>query len=209
MIIHNVEQNTEEWDKLRLGKFTASVADKLLTDRGNKGYIDLIKKIFEEQYTGEPCESKAWQGNKYTDRGHELESFALEAYERENFCDVESVGFIELNKYVGCSPDSFVGEDALVQAKCPIFDTQMGYLEIMEMDIDDIAKMRKISSGYYKQMQFELYVTDRKWNDFYSWHPKLDSVQIRVDRDYIMIKQIETRLAESIELVNKRVKELR
>lgn len=197
MIIHDVQQNSEEWNLLRDGRFTASVADKLLTEKGNKGYIDLIKKIFEEKYTGEPCESKAWQGNKYTDRGHELESFAIDYYKMENFCEVELVGFVELNENCGCSPDGFVGEDKLVQIKCPIFNTQIEYLESL-----------KVPGNYYKQMQFELYVTGRKWDDFYSWHPKLPSVQIKVGRDEEMIKQIDTRIKEAIIEIDKMTKKL-
>ncbi len=197
MTIHDMQQNTEEWFQIKVGKISASSADKLLTDRKNKGYIDLVKKIFEEQYTDEPCESKVWQGNSFTQRGHEHEPLAIKSYGTENFCDVVSVGFVELSEWVGCSPDGMIEESGLVQVKCPIFDTQIDYLSA-----------QKVPGNYYKQMQFELYVTNRNWNDFYSWHPKLPPVQIRVGRDEIMIEQIELRINGVVGEVKNKIKKL-
>jgi predicted phage-related endonuclease len=197
MIIHQVEQNSVEWVKLKLGKFSASSCAELLMKDTTEGYTKLIKRIVEERITGEPSENK-WNGNKYTERGHDLESVAIENFELRTFTKVNRVGFIELSEWVGCSPDGLIGEDTMIQVKNPIFSTQLDYLED-----------QKIPTNYFKQMQFELFVAEREKNIFYSYHPKLPAIMLEIGRDEKLIKEIEERLRQSIETVIKRIDKIR
>ena len=190
MKVHNIQQNSEEWDLIRLGKFTASTCDKLLSDENSKGYKELIEKIAEERFTGEPCQSKAWKGNSFTDRGHELEPLAIQNYERESFETVKQVGFVEKDSWCGCSPDGLIGDDKLIQVKCVIFRTHVEY-----------SKLLKPPANYYKQMQFELFVTERDKNIFYCYHPKLSPIEIEIGRDDDMIFNIN----HSLDLAKERV----
>ena len=183
MIIHNVQQNSEEWDLLRIGKFTASSCDTLLSCKTTKGYKQLIDKIAEERFTGEKCESKVWKGNSFTERGHEYEPIAISHYESESFNIVEPVGFVEMNSWIGCSPDGFIDDDKMIQIKCPIFNTQREYHEKMV-----------VPGSYYKQMQFEIMVTGRDINIFYSYHPYLKPVEIVVEKDDELIEEIQERI---------------
>ena len=210
MIIHNVEQNTPEWDALRLGKFTASSCADLLMDEKNKGYMDLIAKISEERFTGLPCESKKWQGNKFTDEGHRREPESRNDYEFTTFNKIDLVGFVELDSWVGCSPDGLIDKPGMVQLKNPIFATQKGYLELVEKlkDLTPNEIMYKLDSKYYKQMQFELRVCKREWNDFYSYHPKLKPVLIKVQRDEEIIQQIKDKLEIAKQQVNQIISKL-
>ena len=82
MIVHNVKQNTEEWMKLRMGKFTSSSFGDLFMKKTTAGYQNAINKVVFERLTGETPESFS---NKWTDRGHELEPLAREAYELRTF----------------------------------------------------------------------------------------------------------------------------
>lgn len=192
---YDIQQNTPEWDTIKLGRFSASVADDLLMPPKNKGYQELISKIFEERYTGEPCESKKWKGNSFTERGHEYEPIAVEDFVAKNFYSVQEVGFVELGDWIGCSPDRLIGKDGLLQAKCPIFNTQYTYLEIMNTGGTPAELLNKMDSGYYKQMQFELFVcNDREYNIFYSYHPKLPEIQLRIERDEAMIKEFKSKI---------------
>lgn len=193
---HDITQNTDEWTEVKIGKFSASSCTDLLMDKKNKGYKNLIRKITEEMITKKPCENK-WAGNSFTERGHELEPFAIEAFELESFKDVLSVGVVELSDWVLCSPDGLIGDTELIQVKCPIFSTQWDYIE-----------SNKVPTNYYKQMQFELFVTGRKLNYFYSWHPSLKSICIKVFRDNIMINEIMSRLNEGINEVKQNIKKL-
>jgi len=191
MVLHDIQQNSEEWLMLRIGKFTASCCDKLLSDPKTKGYKELIEKIAEERFTGEKCQSKVWIGNSFTEMGHILEPVAIKQYEDESFETVGRIGFVEKNSWVGCSPDGLIGNRRLIQVKCPIFRTQLEYLSKM-----------KVPGNYYKQMQFELYVTERKVNIFYSYHKNLNPVEILLPRDEDLIEKIEQRLDTAKKEVN-------
>ena len=181
-----IKQNSDEWLAIKVGKFSASIATDLLMDKKTSGYTKLIDKIVEERMTGQPTESKTFSGNSFTERGHEYEPVAREDYEFRSFNDVVQVGVVELDDWTLCSPDGLINEDGLIQIKCPIFNTQKEYL-----------KNHKVPGNYLKQMQFELFVTGREYNIFYSYHPYLPPVEIRVNRDEAMIAEIERRLNEA------------
>lgn len=188
---YDIEQNSDEWFIEKLGKFSASAASDLLMDKKNKGYINLINRIVEERITGERCENNQFKGNFATERGHKFEPIAREDYELRNFEVVDIIGVVTLGKWILCSPDGLIGVNKLHQIKCPFFNTQKEYLKKMEMG------KSPIDSGYFKQLQFELFVTKRDINVFTSFHPNLKVIDIEVDRDVIMIQQIENRLLEA------------
>jgi len=182
----DIKQNTDEWLAIKVGKFSASIAADLLMDKNTAGYTNLINRIVEERITGQPTESKKFPGNANTERGHEYEPLAREHYEFSSFNDVVQVGVVELDEWCLCSPDGLINDDGLIQIKCPIFNTQKEYL-----------KNHKVPTNYYKQMQFELFVTGRKYNIFYSFHNYLPAVEIRVERDEQLILEISNRLAQA------------
>lgn len=182
----DIKQNTEEWLALKVGKFSASTAADLLMDKKTVGYTNLINRIVEERITGQPTESKTFTGNANTERGHEYEPLAREDYEFNSFNNVLQVGVVELDDWTLCSPDGLINENGLIQIKCPIFNTQKEYL-----------KNPKVPTIYYKQMQFELFVTGREYNIFYSFHNYLPAVEIKLNRDEVLIAEIERRLNEA------------
>jgi len=194
----DIVQNSDEWFEIKLGKFSASTCADLLMAKNTKGYINLIDKIIEERLTRLPSESKAWTGNRFTDMGHEREPLAAADYELRNFAELELIGVIELDDWVLCSPDRLIGDNGLYQAKCPIFNTQRQYL-----------KTQKIPGNYFKQMQFELYVSGRDYNIFNSYHPYLPAVDIRVERDEVVIAEIKESLKQAKEEVTNEIKYLK
>lgn len=107
MKIHkDIIQGTPEWFAIRAGKMTASHAQEI----GNmgKGLTTYIYEILAEAYSsGEPEKFS----NAHTDRGIELEPVARSMFEMEHDCQIEEVGFIEHNDFVGCSPDGLIGEE--------------------------------------------------------------------------------------------------
>jgi len=183
---YDIIQNEQEWYDIKVGKFSASTCADLLMAKTTKGYQNLINRIIEERITGVASESKTFQGNSYTNRGHELEPFAREDYEIRNLQTIDIIGVVELDSWVLCSPDGLINDDVLYQAKCPIFNTQREYL----------AK-QKVPGNYYKQMQFELFVSGREFNVFNSFHPSLPAVDIILQRDETIIAEIKQRLSEA------------
>jgi len=171
MQIHNVEQGSPEWFKCRLGIPTASQFSKIITSTGKASTQagDYMNTLLAEWLAGEPLET--WEGNQWTERGNELEQDARSYYEMTNNVDVEQVGFIT-NDLAGCSPDGLVNANGGTEFKCPSPGIHVKYL-----------LANKLPSNYLPQVQGSLWVTEREWFDFVSFHPVLDSMIIRVYRD--------------------------
>lgn len=194
---YDIEQGTDEWHAIRSGKITASVASDLLMKTSTTGYKNLFKRIVEERITGVGAEGK-WKGNSFTERGIKMEKEAVRSYEISNLVTIKRVGVVELDDWTLCSPDGLIDDNGLYQAKCPIFHTQVDYL-----------KSQSVPSNYYKQMQFELLVTEREYNIFHSYHPLLPPFIKKLDRDEEMIKTIQEAIdrikeeaVKEIELIN-------
>jgi len=193
MKFFDVQQNSDEWVELRKGKFTCSIFGDLFMGKSTAGYRNAIYQVVFERLTGETPES--FSGN-WMERGKEFEAEGLEKYELMTFNKVSNGGFVELNEWIGGSPDGFVGKN-LIECKCPKYSTQIDYL---------IEK--KLPKIYEKQVQGQLYVTSAKWCDFMCYHPKLKPLIIRVKRDEKMIKEIAEKLNESIEKTKLIIKQL-
>jgi putative phage-type endonuclease len=184
MIFHDIQQNTEEWEALRLGKFTASTFADLFATKSTAKYRNAIRKVVFERLTGESPESFK---SDWMDRGHELEPFAREAYENYSFDTIQNGGFFEMNEWTGASPDGLIGEDGQIEIKCPAYSTFIDYLI-----------NQKLPSEYLYQVQGQLFVTGRKWCDFVAYHPKLPLVVVRVLPDPEVIASIEVALLNAI-----------
>jgi putative phage-type endonuclease len=195
MIIHDVQQGTPEWLACRCGKFTASTFGDLFMGKTTKGYQEAINKVVFERITGEVPESYQ---NDFMKRGTELEPLAREAYELQTFNFVQQVGFIEYDENIGGSPDGLIGEQGMLEIKCPKWNTLIGYI------LEDV-----IPKDYMFQMQGNLFVSGRQWCDFYVWHPKFTPMLRRVNRDEKMIAEIQKKLSEAIGEVQERIKRIK
>lgn len=194
MIIHEVEQNTDEWMKVRGGKFTASTFSDLFAKPSTATYRNAVNKVVFERLTGEIPESFS---NKWMERGKELEPQAIEAYELSTFNKVQRVGFVEYSDWIGCSPDGLIGADGMIQVKCPASSTLIEYI----MD-------NEVPRDYMIQIQGELWITERKWSIFYVYHPKLKPLSIRVERDEKLILEIRKNIETAIELAEQRIRKI-
>ena len=172
-----VEQGSPEWFAQRLGRITASNFGALMTlPRSKKdreaGLISetartyLVKKV-SEVLTGMSKEfttqSMEW--------GSETEDEARKIYELENMVEVKQIGFaiLESNPIVGGSPDGLVGDDGIIEIKCPDSNTFTGYLLG-----DSIVK------GYMAQIQGNLWILDRLWCDFIVYDPRVIREDLRI-----------------------------
>ena len=177
MIISPYEQGTPEWLAARLGKPSASLFSRVITMTGKPsasadGYIN---QLLGERLTGK---SEPHYTSEAMILGTEREPLARADYEFISGNKVNEVGFIlDDSESYGCSPDGLIGEDGGLEIKCPAQTTQAGYWR------DKQSGVKK----YYQQIQGCMWVTDRKWWDFFSYHPDMPHVLVRVERneDYI------------------------
>lgn len=190
MIVHDVEQGSPEWQRLRAGIPTASQFNRIITPTGraSKQADEYMRHLIAERMMGLPLDSPK---TSWMERGMEMESEAVCYYEFERDCAVEPVGFITDDAHTyGASPDRLIGEDGVLEIKCPSPQVHIGYMLYKDVDLE-----------YWCQLQGQLFVSGREWADICSYHPCLDSVILRVLRD----EQFISRLAEEIAEFNQRL----
>ena len=182
----DIDQNSPEWDSLRLGRFTTSMFKDLFMGKSTAGYEKAIySNVYEKMYGESPND---FFYNDYMERGHKLEPYAIECYEIETFDKILNGGFWTLGDWVGSSPDGLISKDGLFESKAPAYNTMMNY--IIKNEVPKI---------YYWQVHGQMYVTDRDWCDFMAYHPKLKPLIIRVYRDAKVEQELISKLNESTE----------
>ncbi len=190
MQIFKCEQGSDEWFAIKLGKVSASHFSEVLNKKtGRKTYMF---RLLGERLSGELYEAYS---NKVMDRGMEAEAEARTYYEAL-YGVVEQVGFVQLNDWVGCSPDSLVGNDGLLEIKSPQPNTHLTYI------YND-----RLPPVYKPQVQGNLWITERKWCDFISYDPRVKARPFwkkRVFRDEEYLKE----LAIQVQMFVSELKEL-
>jgi putative phage-type endonuclease len=161
----DIEQSTDEWHALRRGIVTASAISKLLTatykPANNDTSRSLLYQLLAERILGE---SDSGFYNDDMARGHLLEPYARDLYAKHR-APVTECGFASLTTsrgILGYSPDGLVGDDGLIEIKCPRPKTHLRSL-----------LTGVIPAEYYPQVQTGLAVTGRAWCDYISYAPGL------------------------------------
>lgn len=183
-ILSDAPQGTDAWRLARLGRLTGSIADEALSFTAQtsheKGRARALKLAIE-RITGNPVDRDEFK-SRDIERGHELEPFARMAYEARTGAIVREVGFAYLPTIMaGASPDGFVDDDGIIEAKCPRPHVHARYL---------------LSGGlpreYLAQVIHNLWITGRTWCDFVSFCDEMpEKLQLFVYRFDITDKDSE------------------
>jgi len=149
--------------------------------------------------TGKPAESYT---SKEMQWGLDHEAEAREIYSVINEVEVlESALVDHPTLKAGASPDGLVGEDGLIEIKCPNSATHIQTLI-----------SGKAPSKYIPQMQGQMWITGRQWCDFVSFDPRLDDKNAifitRVERDRDYIKRLEVEVKKFLKEVDQLIKQL-
>lgn len=198
-----MEQGSEEWFKARAGKVTASrIAD--VVARTKSGYsssrTNYCAQLVVELLTGETAPSFT---NAAMEWGTATEPQARNAYSARTGELVDQVGFFThpVIAQSGASPDGCVGDEGLVEIKCPNTATHIETLL-------DKAPANK----YLLQMQWQMACTNRAWCDFVSYNPRMPErlrlFVLRVPRDAKLIAEVEKEVVSFIAEVNAKVEQL-
>ena len=192
MKIYNFEQRTEDWYNIRKGKMTASNAETIIAN--GKGLETYIYNLMAEYYSSAEKENYI---NADMQRGIDLEPEARLEFEFYTNLDVQEVGFIEHNEFIGVSPDGLIGDDGLIEIKCP---NDSIYFKLLLSN--------NIKPEYIAQMQMQMYVTDRQYCYFVSYNPNFEkSLYIKkITRDEEMIEKLKKGLERGTQLI-KEIKE--
>jgi putative phage-type endonuclease len=198
------EQRTDEWFAARLGKVTASrVADLMATTKS--GYAasreNLMAQLIVERLTGQKQESYS---NASMQWGTEQEPFARAAYEIATGQMVEECGFIPHPTIdgAGASPDGLVGDEGLVEIKCP---NTAGMI--------DALLNQTVPGKYNIQMQMQMACTGRQWCDYVVFDPRMPAkAQLfmkKVRRDPEFIQKMESEIIKFLAELNGKVNQLK
>lgn len=138
---------------LRSGRITGSRVGAILGVSPYASRSDVLREMVR-RHAGEPDE---FQGNIATSYGVEHEDEAIAAYEQLRAVMTHSGQRFVIHPeypFLGVSPDGLVGDDGLVEVKCPY---RGKYLDITERP------------DYEAQVRLQLECTQRAWADFVVW----------------------------------------
>jgi hypothetical protein len=130
-----------------------------------------------------------------------MEATAKSAFEFKTDCVVLDCGFVS-HPFIdmsGASPDGIVGDDGLLEIKCPNSNTHIEYV-----------LANKPPAKYVPQMAWQLACTGRKWVDFVSYDDRLEDESkhlfiVRYQRDDEYIAEIEEQVVKFLEEVEAKV----
>ena len=198
-----MEQRTEEWFAVRMGKVTASrVADVIAKTK--TGYStsreNYLAQLVCEVLTGKPAESYS---NAAMQWGVDQEPLARAAYESYQNVLVDEIGFV-VHPTIwasGASPDGLVGELGMVEIKCPNTATHI-----------DTLLTQNVPGKYNTQMQWQMACAGRHWCDFVSFDPRMPTdLQLfvkRVDYDPAYVAMLEKEVMSFLNDLDSKVKQL-
>ena len=157
----------------RAGAFTASRSADLMAktktgpsaSRGN-----LIARLAVERLIGRCVVTYQ---NAAMSRGIDMEAEARDAYAFEHGVAVQECGYIahQTIPRCGASPDGLIGDDGLVELKCPT----------SEQKHMDALRDGDHAKEYRWQLQHQMMVTGRAWVDAVSYHPEFpEGLQLAV-----------------------------
>ena len=115
------------------------------------------------------------------------EATAIAEYTMETGRDVKPAPFVNLDGWpIGASPDGLVGDDGLIEVKCPY---SMGGFS------------RYVSDGYESakdQVQGQMWITGRAWCDFVAYDPRNAEFRqlhvVRVERHEPYIAELQRKV---------------
>lgn len=194
-----IEQRSQEWFKLRLGKVTASRINHVISTKENSiSRAKYLRQLVDERLSQRVQREKSTH-DQYLGRIRETEAKKLYAIE---VSPVSECSFINhaLIKMSGASPDGLIGTEGQIEIKCP-----------NKANHEKTIDKKVVPKKYRAQIQFQLAVTQREWCDFVSYNP--ESIEklfvMRVERDEKFISEIESQVnafLEETELTYQRIK---
>lgn len=192
MRIIECDQGSPEWYQARLGRVTSSrVADMMARTKTGWGYerakyeADLIcERQTNEVKHGFKSAAMQW--------GTNTQPQAEKAYAFRTDNELERVGFIIHDELMfGASPDALVNKDGLAEFKCPETHTHI-----------ETLLSQTIPGKYLLQIQWQLYMTERRWCDYVSFDPRMQpSKRLFIRRVHRNESQIQDLVAHAKEFL--------
>lgn len=177
-----IEPGTAAWFEARCGSWTASRAPALMARLKNgepaAAYHELIGDVAAERLTGTAATHFVTSAMQ---RGLDLEPEAADAYALDRMVTLGDSALVlhPTLPRVAATPDRFVGDDGLLEVKCP--SVQGKHLDTLR------GGKRSVVHEYRDQCLWQLWCTGRQWVDLASYHPgfppHMRLAVVRIQRD--------------------------
>ena len=195
----NNPQDRDSWVAKRRGKVTASrigiVTRRKKDGKPYAGYAEYLMELVVERIQNQATDHFVSDAMQW---GIDHEDAAAQHYAFERGVEVQFSDFVDhpTIEMSGASPDRLVGEDGLLEIKCPTTKTHVDFLLTGEIDIN-----------YQWQMIWQMVCTGRHWCDFMSYDPRLpvhlQSKVIRFELDSSMKLDAEMAVREALTIVDR------
>lgn len=203
MIYHDIPQKSVEWFTARLGLATASCFDKIITPA--KCELSKSSSAYANQLIGEMItrENTEKFENYWMERGIETEDEAAASYQAIVDCELDRGGFLTNDAMtIGASPDRRIVSGGKVvggvEIKCPSPGVHIANL-----------KRGAIDPCYIPQVQGQMLIGGFEFVDWFSYHPAMLPVLIRIHRDDEYCAKLEGALAAFIEQIEDTISQLK
>lgn len=177
MRVLHCQQGSPEWVEARVGVITASECKSIITParlQPSKSREPYLHRLAAEWFLGRSLED--FGGNRWTERGKELEPHARRMFAFEHNVEPQQVGFVyrDETELIGCSPD-WLMPGAGGEVKCPAPGTHVGLL----------LGPRECPTDYVPQVQMSLWVCREQCDHwfFVSYCPEMPLFSVRCDPD--------------------------
>lgn len=183
-----MDQRSQEWFEARRGLATGSRFADVLA-RTKSGTESASRKNYKAQLVAERLTGKIEESytNAAMQWGTDYEPVARLEFQLLTGLQVEEAPFVKHKTLqAGASPDGFVGEDELIEIKCPNTATHI-----------ETVLAEKLPSKYEPQVQGQMWITGKKGSYFVSYDPRMPKelqlvwVYVERDNDYIKILEAE------------------
>jgi hypothetical protein len=191
------EQRSQEWFDARLGKWTGSFFDKLITTTGKASTSadEVNNRLVAEIIIGRPDET--FQSEAML-RGAELEGEALDFINFTHGYNFDKIGFMDSGLGYGCSIDgNDTTRDVGLEMKVPSLHTHIEYLS-----------GQCLPKTYKAQVQGAMLITGRKEHVFMSYHPEVKPFVWVEKRDEEFINAMRALLLANCEEVKRRLEKV-
>lgn len=183
-IFFSGQSNSPEWFEERRIRLTASNFGLVCNRRPDSNCAPVVKQLlYKNINTASVNYGKAHEGH------------AVQQLQETLGITVEPCGFFidDSMPFLGASPDGLVGDDGIVEVKCPSSADDLTPEQVISNKVGLVGKMFKknknndsydINTGhpYYYQIQGQLHVTKRKYCLLVVWTPKGIKIE-RISRD--------------------------
>lgn len=144
---------------------------------------------------------QSFYGTFATKWGKDHETVAIDQFAEEHNVKVECCGlFIDKDyPYLAATPDGLIGEDGIVEVKCPSSASQFTPFDAIHekkikfaVFLDGQLNLKK-SHNYYYQIQGQLHISRKEYCIFMVWTPLgLAFEKVSLNVNFVLLKNVQT-----------------